>query len=216
MRTLAALLLMLPLLLTGCSEPDRPSVPLYLALQRGDIDQLERHIFWGSDIQALMPDGQRPLQMAAAKGNVVVVRLLLKHGAAVDAADRNGRTAVEAAVLAGRTQVTDVLLKHGASLDADRLLLEAAREGNPDRDVVSYLVKRGANLEVRDASGDTPLLLAVRGGHLRTARHLVDRGADVNALDGAGRSALSLAETHAQPEMAALLRRYGALAKPAK
>jgi ankyrin repeat protein len=213
MRTLAVLLL-LPLLLTGCGEPDRPSIPLFLALQRGDIDQLERHIYWGSDIQALMPDGQRPLQMAAAKGNVVVVRLLLKHGAAVDATDRDGRTAIQTAVLAGRTQVTDVLLKHGARLDADQLLLQAAREGNPDRDVVSYLVKRGANTEVRDPDGDTPLLLAVRGGHLRTARHLVDQGADVNALDHEGRSALRLAETHAQPEMAALLRRYGALLVP--
>ena len=27
-------------LLVGCSEPDKPSVALYLAVQRGDLDQL--------------------------------------------------------------------------------------------------------------------------------------------------------------------------------
>lgn len=205
------LLLLIPLLLSGCDEPDRPTIPLYLAVQRGDIDQLERHIHWGSDIQALDPDGLRPLHVAAAKGNVVMVRLLLKHGVAVDAKDATGRTALEIAILAGRTQVADVLLAAGAALDADALLLTAARQGNPDRDVVGYLVKHGANTEVRDDNGDTPLLLAIRGGHLRLARHLVDRGADVNVRDGSGHAAVVLARSLGQTEMVALLKRYGAV-----
>jgi ankyrin repeat protein len=210
MRLLVALLLLTPLLLSGCGEPDRPSIPLYLALQRGDIDQLERHIYWGSDIQALTPDGRRPLQMTAEKGNVVVVKLLLKHGADVQATDTAGVTALQAAVLAGRTQVADVLLANGAALDADRLLLLAAAQGNPDRDVVTYLVEQGADTEARGEDGDTPLLLAVRGGHLRLARHLVDRGADVNVAGRDGRSALALAEALGHTEIAALLKRYGA------
>jgi ankyrin repeat protein len=214
MRLITVLLLLPLLLLSGCGEPDRPSIPLYLALQRGDIDQIERHIYWGSDIHALTPDGRRPLQMAASQGNVVVVELLLKHGVDVNARDSEGVTALQTAILVGRTQVADVLLSHGAELDADRLLLQAAAQGNPDRDVVSYLVKHGADTEARDDNGDTPLLLAVRGGHLRLARHLVDRGADVNVSDREGRTALALAQSLGHTELAALLKRYGALAEP--
>lgn len=211
MRLLAALLLPIALLL-GCSEPDRPSIPLYLAVQRDDIDQLERHMFWGSNMEAPDPQGRRPLHVAAAKGNVVMVRKLLKHGVQTDARDDAGHTALELAILAGRTQVADVLLEGGATLDGDRLMVEAARRGNPDRDVVRYLVRQGANVETRDADGDTPLLLAVRGGHLRLARHLVDVGADVNVRDAQGVSALEIAEQRSLTEMAAMLRRYGAAA----
>jgi ankyrin repeat protein len=207
-------LLLLPLLLAGCGEPDKPSISLYLAMQRDDIDQVERHIFWGSDMDALNPDGERPLHVAAAKGNVVMVRKLLKHGVAVDAENARGRTALQLAVLSGRTQVADLLLAQGATLDASALLLIAAREGNPDRDVVRYLVAQGADTEFRDADGDTALLIAVRGGHLRLARHLVDAGADVDTRDAAGRSALTLAKQLGHPDIASLLRRNGAIDQP--
>lgn len=210
MRLIAALLL-LPLLLNGCSEPDRPSIPLYMALQRGDIDQLERHIYWGSDIQALTPDGLRPLHIAATKGNVVMAKQLLKHGADVNALDSEGVTALQHAILTGRTQVADVLLANGATLNADRLLLLAAAQGTSDRDVIRYLVKHGADINRRDSNGDTALLLAVRDGNLRLARHLIDQGADVNASDRDGRTVLSLALSMGQTELATLLRRYGAL-----
>ena len=211
MRTVTVLLLS-SLLLIACGEPERPSIPLSLAVSRGDIDQLERHMYWGSDLEAPDPSGQRPLHVTAAKGNVVVVRKLLEHGVQVDAPDTNGHTALQLAILAGRTQAADVLIGHGAKLDADALLLEAARTGNPDRDVVRYLVKLGANPEARSSTGDTPLLLAVRGGHLRLARHLVDAGADVNVRDAQGVTALTLARQANQREMASLLMRYGAQA----
>jgi ankyrin repeat protein len=211
MRKLLTLLL-LSLLLTACSKPERPTIPLYLAVQRGDLDQVERHIYWGSNMEALNPDGQRPLHVAAAQGYVVMVRKLLEHGVQVDAPDAAGHTALQLAVLGGRTQVADELLAHGARLDADTLLLEAAKQGTPDRDVVRFLVRHGADLQARDATGDTALLIAIRGNHLRLAHHLVVNGADVNVSNAQGRSALSLALQLDEPELAALLKRYGAVA----
>ena len=201
---------LIPLLLVACGEPDRPSISLYLALQRGDLDQIERHLYWGTDINAPDPQGRRPLHVAAERGSVVVTRLLLKHGAAVDATDAAGRTALDRAVLAGRTQVADLLLQHGATMDANTLLLEAARHDSQDRDVVRWLVGHGADLEHRDDSGDTALLIAVRRGNHRLARHLVDQGADVNVRDAQGHSALGIAGELGYTEIVSLLRRYGA------
>jgi ankyrin repeat protein len=212
MQAMKKLLLtaLLPLLLAACGEPDRPSISLYLALQHGDIDQIERHIYWGTDINALDADGRRPLHVAAERGRTVVLELLLEHGADVNAPDQAGRTPIQRAVLNGRTQIADLLLQHGARLDPGELLLEAAAQGVQDRDVVRWLVGHGADLNQKDAAGDTALLLAARSGNHRLALHLVDEGADVNVHDAAGRSAIAVARAAGQLDIVSLLQRYGA------
>lgn len=55
----------------------------------------------------------------------------------------------------------------------------AARMGHIE--VVDYLAKRGANINVRDNDGWTPLHLAAQHGHLDVVKLLVARGADVCA-----------------------------------
>jgi len=202
---------LLALLLSACSAPDRPSISLYLAVQRGDLDQIERHIHWGSDINQLGPDGQRPLHVAASMGRVAITQLLIRTGTDIEAVNLRGRTPLQEAVLAGRIQVAGVLRKAGATLDADAMLLAAAAEGTTDRDIVNYLVQQGANLEVRDANGDTALLLAIRQGNHRLVRHLVSAGADVNA-ENAGDNALAIAQRLGFGDIAQLLQRQGAVA----
>lgn len=195
---------------TACSEPDRPSIPLYLAVQRGDLDQLERHIFWQTDINAMLPNGQYPLHVAADKGRFVMVKTLLKHGAAIDQSSQQGDSPLDLAILGGRTQVAELLLAQGAQLDPSGLLLKAAAAGTTDRDVIRFLISRGADTEQRDSSGDTPLLIAIRQDNHRLATHLVNQGADINVTDRAGQSALSLARQLQFPELIRLLERVGA------
>lgn len=205
-----SILLLLTFFFIACTAPDRPSISLYLALQRGDIDQIERHIHWGTDINELDPDGRRPLHVAAESGRVVVVKLLLKHGVEVNAPDQSNRTALERAVLAGRTQIADLLLANGAEIDASTLLMKAAVADSQDRDVVRWLVAQGADTEHRGTDGDTPLLVAVRRGNHRLIRHLIDNGADVNVKDASGTPAIVVARALGFQDIARWLRRYGA------
>ena len=198
------------LVLSGCSAPEEPGIPLYLALQRGDINQIERHLAWGTDVNAPLADGQRALQIAADTGNIVAVRKLLGQGARIDAEDAQGRTPLFAALHAGRVRIADLLLEEGAPLDASRLLLALARQGLSYRDVVAWLAGHGADLEQRDTDGDTPLLVAIRQGNHRLARHLVDNGASATVRTADGTSALALAEQLQRREIAQLLRRQGA------
>ena len=163
------------LLLAGCSEPDRPSVSLYLAVQRGDLDQLERHIYFDSDINAPLPNGLYPLHVAARKGRIIMVRTLLKHGADIDQPSADGDTALELAILAGRTQIAELLLAEGAKLEPSRLLLKAARANVTDRDTVRFLTDRGADTEYRDEDGNTPLMVAIQRDNHRLVTHLVAR-----------------------------------------
>ncbi len=198
------------LLITACSEPERPSITLYLAMQRGDIEQIERHIRWGSDLNRLNRDGYTPLQVAVRNGRTAIVRMLLKHGVEVDKPDREGHTALWHAVMGGRTIIADLLLKAGARMQATDWLLDAARLGVRKRETVDYLVRHGADLEVRDERGDTPLLIAIRQGNHKLAKHLVNAGADVRVRDANGRTALQIANSLGLGDIAALLERNGA------
>lgn len=201
---------LLCLSLLACSEPDRPSIALFLAVERGDLDQLERHLYWGADINKALPNGRYPLQIAAEKGRIVMVRTLLKHGAKVDQASQDGMTAVDLAILSGRTRLAELLMAKGATLDPSKLLLKAATQGVTDRDTVRFLTARGANIEQRNEQGDTALIIAIRQDNHRLATHLVNSGADVNVTAADGQSALSLATALKVPELISLLQRQGA------
>jgi ankyrin repeat protein len=85
----------------------------------------------------------------------------------------------------------------------------AAAENHAD--VVRVLLEAGADVKARSKGGVfTPFLFAVRGGQIDAARALLDAGADVNQTMPDGTSALVVAATNAQWEMAAVLLEKGA------
>lgn len=200
----------LSFLLLACDALDEPTISLYLAVQRGDIDQLERHIHWQSDINAPFPDGRYPLHEAADKGRAIIVQRLLKHQVELDVQDQTGRTPIDLAVLAGRIQVAQILRGAGAELDASRLLLWVAEQQVMDRDIVRFLAEQAADLETTNAQGDTALLIAVRRANHRLVAHLIELGADVNARDQQGASALQIARQQNLREIEQRLLRHGA------
>jgi ankyrin repeat protein len=195
----------------GCSRPDPPTIPLYLALQRADIDQIDRHIYHGANIDAEDPDGRRPLHVAAASGKLTVAELLLKHGADINAPDRQGHSPLHVALLTGRTQVADMFIRKGAVFEPDELLREATLGGVSDRDVVDFLVRRGADVDHRGPDGRTPLIIAIENDDRLMTKLLLSRGADVNLQDAAGRRPLAVATPLGNQAIIRLLRKNGAV-----
>ena len=63
----------------------------------------------------------------------------------------------------------------------ERSLLAAARTG--DADAAAIALRQGADVDVRDGAGRTPLLIAVTEDRLAVARLLVAMGASPDALD---------------------------------
>jgi uncharacterized protein len=206
---LVAMAIVLTALLGACGKPDQPTVNLYLALERGDLDQLKRHIAWGSDVVSPLPDGRTPLQIAAADGREVFVALLLDQGADPDARGADGHDAMETALINGRVQVAMLLASRKKAIDPNALLLVLAQHGTRDRFALSFLLQRGANINTRGPDGDTPLLIAVRRNDRVFVRHLLDRGADPFVTDASGKSALAIAEELGHEDVARLLRNQG-------
>jgi len=201
---------LLTLLLNACGAPDEPSISLYLAIQRGDIDQVERHIYWKTDINTAFPNGRYPIHQAADKGRIILLQLLIKNGANIDQLDQNQRPAIELAVLSGRIQAAETLIKAGATFDASQLLLSSAKAEINDRDIVRFLVKNGANTEAVNSKGDTALITSIRTANHRLSAHLIEQGAFVNARDKEGKSALTIANERGAINVYQLLLRNGA------
>jgi ankyrin repeat protein len=179
-------------------------------MQRGDIEQIERHIAWNSDMNQLDRDGYAPLHVAVRKGRLAITKLLIRRGVVLDLPDASGDTAMTHAVLGAHPRIADLLLKAGAGLDATALLLRAAKQGISERGVIRYLSEHGADMEAVNTQGDTPLLIAIRQGNHKLAKHLVNYGADVTVTDSSGKSALEIANSLKLGDIALLLKRNGA------
>jgi len=197
--------------LYACADPDKPTVGLYLAIKRGDIDQIERHIFWKTDINQLNADGQTPLHESATVGRVVISQLLLKNGAEIDKVNRDGKTALYIALKYGRTQLADLLItRFNARFNATESLFDIVRDNVNDRDVIRFLVQKGADVNSFDNNGLTPLITAIQAQQRVIAKHLIANNADVNLPSGQGVLPLTLAEQLNNPDLIALLKDNGA------
>lgn len=206
-RTLATLAVVLTLLV-ACGQPQPPTVPLYRALQVGDLDQVKRHLAHGSPIDRPDASGDLPLHVAARSGQVAIARALLDHGASLAAGDAQGRTPLHLALANGRVEVAGLLVDRGAKDSPQDLLFALVEEGTADRDALAFLRGRGADINGRDAAGQTPLHLALISRRVALAKRLILAGADLRLADGAGRAPLTLAGS--DPDLTRLLRQYGA------
>lgn len=84
------------------------------------------------------------------------------------------------------------------------LLLPSACCG--DEKLVKLLIEHGSDLNFKNASGATALILACKHGFYDIASLLIENGADINIKDSEGKTALSYAEENNFTDIAEILR----------
>ena len=157
----------------------------------------------GAEPNALDHARMSPLAVACSIGNWRVAKLLLDRGAASE--PEAGIPAIVAAA-SGEDDPAGVvlLLRHKARVDAadehGRTALHAAAECD-NSEIVAALLSGGAAVGRADARGDTPMLVAARGGCLLALCTLAGARPDPGAQTRDGRNALALL---AEPEEAAV------------
>ncbi len=82
--------------------------------------------------------------------------------------------------------------------------LHLAVEGN-FQDIVGYLVKVGASINIRDDIDRTPLHRAAEKGYLEIVKYLIENKADLMAVDKYGLTPLDLARTNKKDAVVAFL-----------
>jgi len=123
------------------------------------------------DVNIANRDGSTPLMEAADRFNAEIVKMLLDHGADVKARDKNGNTAL--------IRATD-----------SRRSWDEKQEA-----LIPSLLEKGAEVNVHNAKGQTPLMLTAREGN-SALLELLKRGADVDARDVDGNTPLLYATSY--------------------
>jgi ankyrin repeat protein len=197
-------------MLVACGKPDKPTINLYRAVHADDIDQIERNLFWGANVNLAGPDGNYPIHVAVQRGNRAIVQMLLRSSAHIDSLNNEEMTPLQTAIMHGRVQTAELLIEHNATFSPNKLLHEVASHGIEYKDIINLLLKNGAELESSDQSGNRPLHNAIIGNHRVLVRQLLTRGADVEATNSVGSSPLDLAEKSGNHTIIKLLKQYGA------
>ncbi len=80
---------------------------------------------------------------------------------------------------------------------------------NNHTDTLEALLDRGAQVDLADVHGRTPLLIAATKGYLQPAQALAKRGADLRRKGDKGETALSLVRESGNAAFIAWLREAG-------
>lgn len=192
------------------------STPLMEAATVGHTEIIRLLLKAGADVESVNFEGQTALMAVARTGNVDAARLLLRAGANPNAHENwGGQTAIMWAAARQHPEMIRLLARSGADVNArafDRVwerrttseprpknydmggmnaALFAAREGCVA--CVAVLKAVGADLDVGNRNGSTPLLLALLNLRWDTAAALIDAGANPTQWDVFGRSPVYVA-----------------------
>jgi uncharacterized protein len=182
------------------------ATPMGLAAEVGDAEILRLLLEAGANVDSPNGDGQTALMAVARTGRIEAAQVLLEHGATVDAREHwGGQTALMWASARRHPKMMALLIDHGADVNARSMhrdyqrrvtaegrpksldsggftpLLYAARENCIA--CVDVLLANGADIDLPDPDGVSPLNLAVMNANWDLAKHLIEAGADVNQWD---------------------------------
>jgi ankyrin repeat protein len=195
---------------------DYGSTPMSEAAINGNVAIIDRLLKAGANVESPNDDGQTALMVIARTNNVEAARLLISKGANVNAVEKwREQTPLMWAAAEGQAAMVKELVARGADVNArshvndwERQvtaearaiarpaggltpLLYAARQGCLG--CTKALAEAGADLDLADPEGVSPLLLSVLNMNFDVAAYLIDKGANVNKWDWWGQSPLYVA-----------------------
>jgi ankyrin repeat protein len=192
---------------------DYGATAMGLAAEVAHTEILQLLLEAGANVDSPNAEGQTALMAVARTGNVAAAKLLLDRGATVDARESwGGQTALMWASARRHPQMMELLIAHGASVDARSIYRDYPRhitaEGRPKSldsggftpllyaarenciACVDVLLASGADVDLPDPDGVSPLQLAIMNANWDLAKRLIEAGADVDQWDIYGEAPL--------------------------
>lgn len=124
--------------------------------------------------------GETLLHYFAVEREIETVRILLDKGAEIDAIDTGRRTPLMEASMLGYPEIVRLLLDHGADPNLQTQGETALRNAVLSQmyEVADVLISAGADVNQRDARGESILFEAVRMEDMEMIRYLLEKGSN--------------------------------------
>lgn len=181
-----------------------------LAADTGDLEGVRQSLAQGADVNARdqrrQTRGKTPLMLASRAGHLASVRCLLEAGADPNLTDREPEAQPLSGTLLAQMNPR-TLAQMGYSLDQTALMM-VAKAGQTE--IGSVLLQAGADPNLTDARGYSPLALAAENNCLAIAQALVAAGAEIDRATSGDETPLSLACGRGKTEVAQFLIDQGA------
>lgn len=164
------------------------------ALSEVDLDVVKHLVAKGVDINYADEYGNTVLSFVVRSAKLDIVKYLIERGANTNAIDKFGDTVLMEAIYTGELNRVKCLVEHNANVNrrtelGTTALIRALECEKFNSEIVIYLVKCGADVNVVDKYGNTPLSLAARlpkEGFGIVVKCLIERGADIHYVNKSG------------------------------
>ncbi|XP_038613947.1 2-5A-dependent ribonuclease [Tachyglossus aculeatus] len=212
-----------------CARKNNGATPFIVAAIKGNVSLLKYFLSKGSDINEQDNNGFTALMEAASYGRKEALEFLYRQGADVNLRretseektklGQGGATALMDAAERGHLHIVKILLDQmGADVNVrDNMhrnaLIRTFRKPTVENaeSIAGFLLDHHIDVNVRDESGKTPLILAVEQKQLSLVQKLLERnGTDVNDTDKEGKTALLVAVEKQFKDIVCLLCEKGA------
>ncbi|KAL3922272.1 MAG: hypothetical protein SGPRY_004619 [Prymnesium sp.] len=165
--------------------------------KHGSTDKIRVFLECGAEVNSADYDKRTCLHLASSEGAMHVVTALIDAQADVNAKDRWGSTPLQDSIREGHLDVASLLKKAGAQLGMDHLttvqnLCNFALHGRSDP--IKTWLEFGADANVADYDGRTPLHIASREGHKSVVQTLIKFKAKKDSPDRWGTTPMAEAE----------------------
>lgn len=129
----------------------------------------------GAHIDAQDTLDRTPLLRSVVEQHCQAVDLLIRHGARLNVEDINGYTPLCQAVWNNSVPIVTSLILAGAKITQSHYLLHYSVVNN-HTEITNRLIVAGSVVNLRDESGNTPLILAAKHGKIDTTNFLLEHG----------------------------------------
>ena len=152
----------------GDSKPTKNRQGIHKAIEENNLSLVKYLIANGFDIKARDNYGDTPLELATELGHTEIVQALLEAKACTDMVCKI--KLLQVSCWFKYIDIAKLLIKAGTDVnirleDESTLLIDVAGEGNFE--LTKILVEAGAEIDVIDRYGNSPLGLAINNGHQR-------------------------------------------------
>jgi ankyrin repeat protein len=165
---------------------DNGLTPVWIAAQNGHVNVFHSLIEHGANVNTPAENNVTPVWIAAQNGHVEVINVLVDHGANINTSDDNGTTPLWKAARYGHLDCVRALVKIGGDDNTsnmeDATPVSMATDMNNVAMVRVLVLELGADVNICDVDGRSPVYYAAEDGHTGMLTFLMKIGADITQL----------------------------------